>query len=137
MKHKDDLLLIYRDYVVRTGARAASIEQVLSSPSPLAALGEDDRRNISVAFQSVFSRESRSFIEKLYTDAMAKMRGQARSASDDSLDGLAFLQEVVATAMWKYRCDVGDELATFARDFDRLDVPSERDRLYARAQSSV
>ena len=53
----------------------------------------------------------------------------------DALKGLSALQEIIATALWRHGCAVGKRLESFARDFDRLDVPTERERLYALAQA--
>jgi len=50
---------------------------------------------------------------------------------------LTIMQHVVAIAMWKYELTVGEPLRGFARQFDRLDVPAERRRLYDIAQEPL
>jgi len=128
------LLTIYELFVQRTGLRIVSIERHLPrSPEP-DRLSEDDKRNQPATYAALFSLECRSYMEKLYTDAIGQMNGLPFDRSQDILNGLAFIQEVIATALWKYHCDVGNILESFAREFDRLDLPAERHRLHDRAQ---
>lgn len=62
------------------------------------------------------------------------MSGVPYPQCGDFLDALAFIQEISATALWKYRQGVGDAVEDFVRNFDRLDVSDERIRLYDCAQ---
>jgi len=102
-------------------------------PAPLS---DDEKRNEPNTYAALFSDECRSEIEELYKAAMREMRGRSLSSSEDILEGLVFLQEIVATALWKHQCAVGSTLESFAREFDRLDVRAERERLHARAQET-
>jgi hypothetical protein len=96
---------------------------------------DDDRRNESATYAALFSSECQPFIADLYQEAMGMMRGRSLADCDEALNCLAFLQDVVATAMWRHRCPVEATLASFAREFDRLDVATERARLFSRAQT--
>lgn len=91
---------------------------------------EDDRRNERVQYEGLFFGECRTFLESIYADAMDRMKHCSYLESDETLCVLMFLQEIVATAQWKYRVDAGEELTQFAREFDRLDVDAEKIRLY-------
>jgi len=101
----EHLLIVDRAYAARTGARVEFLERAMPCPT------------------------------ELYLKAMRMMRGRPFDDCDEALKGLVFLQEVAATALWRHRCPVGDTLASFAREFDRLDVPAEHERLYVRAQT--
>ena len=132
------LLLTYRLYVERTGLRNGFVEGYLASRSPQAVpfnILEDDRRNLPELYKAAFASTRPLQFECLYNDAMEKLRLLPYDQSGEILDGLMFLQHVVATALWKYRCNVGQTLESFARDFDRLDSPVERQRLHQLAQS--
>ena len=63
------------------------------------------------------------------------MRGRPLEDCEDALGCLVFLQEVVACALWEHGASVSESLEAFARGFDRLDVPSELERLHDRAQA--
>gem|GEM_PF-2344291 len=63
------------------------------------------------------------------------MRGTSYEDAADILEALAFIQEVTAIALWRFDCPMSRVLKEFARDFDRLDVPEERYRLYQSAQT--
>ena len=132
---RDHLLVVYRGYAERTRTRVAFIDQAISCPAEIGSLSDDERRNEPTTYAALFSDECRSFLEDLYEEAMRMMRGRPLVDCEDTVKGLAFLQEVAATALWRHQYPVGDTLASFAREFDRLDVPSERERLHARAQS--
>ena len=129
----ESLLTLYELFVQRTGLRAQFIERCFDRPPEPALLSEDAKRNESSTYGAMFCGECRSFLEKLYSDALKELSGLAWDRCEDVLNGLAFIQEVAATALWKYRCDVGPTLESFAREFDRLDLPAERHRLYQRA----
>ena len=66
---------------------------------------------------------------------MHEMRGARFGESGDFLNAAVFLQDLVATAMWRYHCNVGADLERFTREFDRLDIESERRRLFDAAQA--
>jgi hypothetical protein len=94
---------------------------------------EDERRNERACYERLFSNECRAFVEVFYSDMTNRMKHGSYGEAAGPLFVLAFLQEIVATALWKYDLDVGEELTQFAREFDRLDVETERVRLYERA----
>jgi hypothetical protein len=73
-------------------------------------------------------------VESLYQAAIMNIRGKRFDECSDGLNALSFLQEVLATAMWKHRCVIGDVLESFVRKYDRLDIPEERRKLHLEAQ---
>ena len=85
-------------------------------------------------YQGLFCGECRSFMEHIFDDSMKELTRRTYSCSTDVLNTLEFLQEVTATALWKYRFEIGPELEEFTRHFDRLDLDEDRSTLYARAQ---
>ncbi len=128
------LLIIYKLSIERTGLRIAFIERYLATSIDLVNVSEDDRRNLSHIYKTLFSADCHSYFEKLYSDAMKEMGLLSYDQSDEILNGLMFIQETIATALWKYHCDVNQSLESFARQFDRLDLPAERKRLHDLAQ---
>lgn len=130
------LPVIYRAFFERANIRIAFIERMISFEGELQPLSEDERRNERETYAALFSEECRSSVEDVYRSAMREMRGQPYALAGDVIEALVFLQETIATALWKHRCNVGKTLESFAREFDRLDVRDERKRLHAVAQKS-
>lgn len=128
------LLLLYRAFFARTCRRVAFIEQWLSFQGEPPPLSLDETRNEREAYAALFSDKCRAELELLHQAAMREMRGKSYGHSGDVLEALTFLQEIVATGLWKHQCVVGVILEAFAREFDRLDVPDERKRLHGVAQ---
>jgi hypothetical protein len=124
------LFIIYKLFFKRTGLRIALTERYLSTAIESFHISEDERRNLPNIYKAIFSADCRPCVEKLYVDAIEEMRNLSYDQSNDILDWLMFIQDVVATAIWKYHCDVGQLLESFARQFDRLDLPVERQRLH-------
>jgi hypothetical protein len=128
------LLIIYKLFLERTSMRVAFIERHLATPIESTHISADERRNLPGVYEAMFSADCRPYVEKLYADAMKELGRLPYDRSEETLDGLMFIQEVIATALWKYRCDVGQTLESFARQYDRLDLPLERQRLHDQAQ---
>lgn len=84
-------------------------------------------------FDALFS-EHRGELLSLYRSTRETMRAKPYASCAADLEFVVFLQFVVARALWHYQFDVGDELEYFARQFDRLDALSERQRFFAEAQ---
>ncbi|MFC3653317.1 hypothetical protein ACFONN_17280 [Dyella humi] len=129
------LLLIYRLFLHRGGRKINWMEQYLGYDGR-AALSSDDIENESSAYETIFSEEHRPKLERLYLDLLNEMDGVPYPQCGDVLEALTFIQEISATALWKYHQSVGTVIEEFVRDFDRLDVPDERARLYEKAQNT-
>lgn len=127
------LLLIYRLFLHGGGRKTNWMEQYLSYDDRNV-LSSGDMKNEPSMYKAVFSEENRPKLEKLYLKLLNEMNGAPYQQCRDVLDALAFIQEVSATALWKYHQNVGAVVEEFVRDFDRLDVPEERVRLYEKAQ---
>ena len=61
---------------------------------------------------------------------MSRLWGKPIGEAENELRVLAYLQNLVAVALWKHRMAPSETLEGFARQFDRLDVESETRRLY-------
>ena len=123
------LAIIYRVDVARGSARVPVLEEILgfeAGPAP----SEDDLRNQKSYFERLFSGECREFVDGLYRDAMSRMSGERYDEAEDELRVLVYLQHLVAVALWKHDLEPSEALERFTRQFDRLDVESERRRLY-------
>jgi len=93
------------------------------------------RRNVADAYGALCKGGCDALLT-LFDKLLHAMRNVGYSECGDILDALEFVQLIGATALWKYHVSVGETLEKFVREFDRLDVPSERRRLYEFAQSS-
>lgn len=131
---KAHFAILYQLHLDQGFPRIALIEAEVAGDMRVA-ITDDDRRNAEIYYRQLFSEDCRSFIESTYASVMKKMSESSYSEAADPLLALAFLQEIVATALWKYGLDAGKELTKFAREFDRLDVETERMRLYELATS--
>lgn len=78
--------------------------------------------------------EGGKVVGQLYQYLMQQLRSVRFEDADDIIFGLEFLHSAGATAMWQYHYSVPDYFARFIREFDRLDVPEERLRLYKLAK---
>ena len=94
----------------------------------------DDERNESSLYYRLFSKECHSKIESLYLKLLSEMKEVSYEESNEIIEALMFLQKVAATALWKYNCNIGEKMEFFVRNFDRLDVAGEKDRLYKKVQ---
>jgi hypothetical protein len=127
------LLLVYRLFLHKGGQKIDWMEQYLGYDGK-AVLSSDDLMNEPSAYEAIFSEENRPKLERLYLKLLHEMSGISYGQCGDVLEALIFLQEASATALWRYHQNVGVAIEEFVRDFDRLDVPSERVRLYEKAQ---
>lgn len=131
---KQHMSLLYRAFVARTQMRIVFLEQYIAPQDVRSDLTIDEKRNEPKIYRDLFSSECRIEVERCYLDALLSIRGRTFVQSDDVVNALVFLQGIVATALWKYRCDVGETLEAFARKYDRLDVSAEKRRLHLEAQ---
>lgn len=131
---KETLFRIYELSLRDGGTRSQVLEQLLQD-SNSGVLTVDDERNAPEMYARLFGGECRPTVEALLLALMRGMKERTFEEAHDGIQALSFLQTVAATALWKYRLDVGSRLEEFAREFDRLDVESERVRLHEYTQS--
>jgi len=86
-------------------------------------------------YEELFSLECKGYVLDLLEKLMAEMKVLRFEESGEVLDGLEFVQNVGATALWKFNRSLDSEVESFVREFDRLDVIEERERLYSLAQA--
>jgi hypothetical protein len=127
------MLLLYRLFLDEGGQRVRWIERYLGFGGGVP-VSLDERRNEQSAYATVFSEECQKELDHLYLNLMNDMKGVPYKQCGDVLEALEFLQAISAIALWKYHQVLGERLDAFVRDFDRLDVPSERLRIYENAQ---
>jgi hypothetical protein len=116
--------------------RIAFIEAWLGSHDVQAGVSADEERNMPATYGALFAPECQAEMESLLQAAIASIRGKTFYRCGDELNACMFLQEIVATALWKHRCVVGERLESFARKYDRLDTLQERRELHFEAQQS-
>ena len=98
------------------------------------AMSSDDVKNVQNAYEDFFSEKNRAHVDRLYLELIEGMKGLPYESCGDVLEALVFLQEISATALWKYDQKLSAKIEAFVKDFDRLDLPDERVRLYRSAQ---
>jgi hypothetical protein len=125
---------VYRLYVDRGWPRSAIVEREIGIES-LDQISQDDRRNEPDNYIALFGGTYSPLIVELYEKLMRSMRGKRFDECDDEFAGLEFVQAAIMKAIYSYRADRTAPLARFAGEFDRLDVPNVRQRLYEMAQS--
>jgi len=124
------LLVVYRKEVQERGQRSRFMEEWISRPLPPEPLSDEEERNLPLFYATLCSPSGSAAMETLFREMMVGMRGRPYEECGDLLQGLAIVQRIAATAHWKYHWEVGPLLMAFARGFDRLDVDSERRRLF-------
>jgi hypothetical protein len=123
---------IYALYLADGWTRVPVIEQRLDIIRP-DDLSIDDRRNARDYYYRLVSNYSTE-LHALFHCLLDDMRSLSFRHASGLVDALMFMQNIFATALWRYELVIGEELETFTRCFDRLDVTSERRRLYDEAQ---
>lgn len=127
--NRHSLAAIYRLFLESGEQRICRIEQILGFDGTVTA-SADDKRNEPQIYADLFAGSCRHDMEVLYVTLLQEMRTSPFEQCDELIAALAFFQLVAATALWKYSIEIGQVLEIFAREFDRLDVASERLRLY-------
>jgi len=92
----------------------------------------DERR----LYRELFSPVCQAEAQRLYQSCLDKLRGVPFADSSDALEALSVLQELFARALWKHGCVLVEPLDKFTRDFDRLDLQEEQERLHRSVQGS-
>jgi hypothetical protein len=128
--------LVYQLRVSAGTERAPLLEQLCGLGLGIG-ISEDNLRNQREYFEQLFSSECQDAVVGAYKDVSRGMAVKPFQEATADLCALAFIQDIVATAMWKYGIDVGSTLESFARDFDRLDLESERRRLHGVATGEL
>lgn len=126
--------VLYRTFRVRSGVHSQLAAGWMHGHDILSPITTDEERNERSEYIELFSTQCRAEVEIMYRAAMTQLRADSFQNSTDALNALMFLQETIATALWKYHCEVGAELEGFARTHDRLETLDERRRLHSDAQ---
>ena len=130
-----NLQIIYILFVRQKGRRLFALESFINYVDGSLVFSEDFVRNEPAMYEELFSPRCKGYVLDLLEKLMAEMKALKLEESGEILDGLEFVQNVGATALWKFNCDLASEVEGFVREFDRLDVVEERERLYLLAQA--
>ncbi|MCT7329676.1 hypothetical protein [Ralstonia mojiangensis] len=134
---KEKLHTIYSIYLLNGGSIAENIEtEILQNPKDFIA-SVDDIRNEREIYNDLFQTPCISLIESIFHLNFNSMSSKPYEQCKSFIDALAFIQDIAASAMWKFDLSIPGDLEAFVRDFDRLDVPEERYRLYQLAQQDT
>ena len=127
--------IIYFLFVSQGGRRLSVLESCINYVDGTFVFSEDFLRNEPAMYEELFSLECKGQVLVLLEKLMAEMKVLRFEESGEVLDGLEFVQNVGATALWRFNCKLDSEVESFVREFDRLDVVEERERLYLLAQA--
>ncbi|MEE4755471.1 hypothetical protein V2K79_25810 [Pseudomonas alliivorans] len=127
--------IIYLLFVRKNERRLSVLEAWINYIDGDLVFSEDFLRNEPEMYEELFSLKCKGYVLGLLEKLMAEMKGLRFEESERVLDGLEFVQNVGATALWKFNCNLDAELRSFVREFDRLDSVEERKRLYSLAQA--
>jgi hypothetical protein len=119
---------IYDLWVDRSRERIPIIEKYLGmvEAQPVSA---DDRRNEPQFYRDV-ARDKGLLLENCLEWLLDRLKTVPYEQAVDIFAGVEFLQWIIADVLWRYGSNVSEKLECFTRDFDRLDVPDERLRLF-------
>lgn len=129
------LQIIYFLFVHQKGRRLSVLEFYINYIDGDLVFSEDFLRNEPAMYEELFSLGCKGYVHDLLEKLMTGMKVLKFEESGEVLDGLEFVQNVGATALWRFNCDLDSEVESFVREFDRLDVVEERERLYLLAQA--
>jgi hypothetical protein len=132
MEFDQILRKVYALYLADGSPRVPLVEQHLGPLEP-DALTVDDRRNVQEYYRQL-TEEHATELQALFRRLCDDMRELSFERASGLIDALRFLQNVIAIALWKYGLAISRDLESFTRGFDRLDVVSERRRLYEQSQ---
>lgn len=118
---------VYRARVAQGTTRVHALEVCLK-PHLIPLSG--DLRNESHNISELFSNKCKTFIDELFFETLDKLKEITYAEAQDIILMLAYLQEILALALWRYNLKPSEKLEGFCRDFDRLDEESERYRLF-------
>lgn len=127
--------VLYFLFVYQKGRRISVLESYINYIDGELIFSEDFLRNEPAMYEELFSLECKGYVLNLLEKLMAEMKVLKFEESGRVLDGLEFVQNVGATALWKFNCNLDSEVESFVKGFDRLDVVEERERLYSLAQA--
>ena len=126
--------MIYFLFAHQNGRRLSILESHINYIDEGLSCSEDFLRNERAMYEELFSLRCKGYVVGLLEKLMIEMKGLRFDESEKVLDGLEFVQNVGAKALWKFNCNLDAELKSFVREFDRLDAVEERVRLYSLAQ---
>ena len=123
---------IYNFYLDRGFEACASLECYLYSGSP-----PDGAYSEAECYNLLFGSSCQDYVYDVYCDLLKELKNDPKGEMSELLDALSCLQTICSIALWTFRCNLRPELDYFTREFDRLDMQSERLRLLKFSMSEV
>ncbi|MGY2292796.1 hypothetical protein ACW9H6_23905 [Pseudomonas sp. SDO528_S397] len=102
--------IIYFLFLRQNGKRLSVLELCINYIDGDLSFSEDFLRNERAMYEELFSLGCRGYVLDLFEKLMAEMKGLKLEESEGFLDGLEFVQNVGATALWKFNCHLDSEL---------------------------
>lgn len=130
---QDTIHNAYQLFLKQGGQRAALLESIFQIDATKQS-SLDDSRNEASVFSALTSEENLRQLSSLHSSLMDRLASKTLDQSNEEIDALACLQEILSVALWKHNRYIGFSLESFVREFDRLDMASERARLHDLAQ---
>ncbi|MDX4956362.1 hypothetical protein [Delftia acidovorans] len=115
-----EITRLYLEYSLGSGKKSVFVEESLADFCSNAS-------SIDQLLQEFFDWEG---VRDLFIEACGRISICDFGESADVINGLMFLQELGAKALWKYHIELDENIENFVRSFDRLDLESERKRLH-------
>lgn len=128
------LQAIYFLFVHVSGRRLTALESYINYVDGEMVFSDDLLRNEPDMYGDLFSSGCKGYLHDLFGELLAELKLLRFEESEAVLDGLEFVQNVGATALWKFNCNLSPDMEDFVRGFDRLDTVEDRKRLYLLAQ---
>jgi len=129
----NSLAKIYRIYARNGGGTSAFLDDLFKHFLSTTLLSKDDERNTDSLYRNVFKEDSGCSFLLVFRRVVKALAESPRDSAEDLLVAMIFFQYVIATGLWRHRLTIQVQLSEFAREFDRLDVATERDRLFSQA----
>ena len=115
-----EITRLYLEYSLSSGEKSAFLEESLVDFS-------SNTSDVDQLLQEFFDWEG---VRDLFIEACGRISICDFGESADVINGLMFIQELGAKALWKYHIELDENIENFVRSFDRLDLESERKRLH-------
>ncbi|MBC3387483.1 hypothetical protein [Pseudomonas sp. SWRI179] len=126
--------IVYYLFLRKGWRRISILESCISYSDGAEVFSEDLLRNEFMTYEKIFSSECEGYVLDLFRKFMSELGEVRLEDSGEVLDVLELMQSICATALWKFNCELPPEMDYFVREFDRLDDPEEKERLYMSAQ---
>ncbi len=88
----------------------------------------DIERSIPDIYKLLFRYENQEILSVEIKKMLMKLKDEANSPQHQVFDEIESIQQIISTAMWRYKIQLLPYLENFAKEFDRIDDDRERYR---------